>query len=46
MNGRKILHFKQKFLLWRKNSVLWFVTIFLENSAAGMLWSCGMCSLA
>ncbi len=26
--------------------VLWFVTIFLENSAAGRLWSCGTPSLA
>jgi hypothetical protein len=30
----------------RKISLLWFVTIFLENSAAGRLWSCGMPSLA
>ncbi len=42
----KILHFWQKFSPWRRNSVLWFVTIFLENSAAGRLWSCGMPSLA
>jgi hypothetical protein len=46
MDGGKILHFEQKFSLWWKNSVLWFVTIFLENSAAGRLWSCGTPSLA
>jgi hypothetical protein len=35
-----------KILALAENSVLWFVTIFLENSAAGRLWSCGTPSLA
>jgi hypothetical protein len=35
-----------KILALAENSKLCFVTIILENSAAGRLWSCGTPSLA